>query len=526
MLLDETPSETQTETHVNAVNGGATPVSPHAPSASDHDVASRRMTQRRWLVWVGVALLLALYVALWAVSAFDNTNPTDLDVFFVPDVRIALAGHPLLIYSFRVEDYPIANGPISFLPLTLAAWLAAHFGWLGDPHLRRMVIFIVCSPFPLLVGYEAVRVVDRLSARTLRGVWRLLAYGVIALSPELWHSALYYGHIEQPILVWLMLLGIRLLIERKPVWAGALLGLALLTRTAAALPLLALLLILARWRRWNTLARLLAGLAGTVALVMTPFLIADEHDVLYSLVTFRSSLPVGGGNLWGVLLGPAITSFAAQYDSTMTIGAALLLTVCVLATRRDLDLDSPDLYGLLTLTMLCFPLLIKMLWPYYYLETYLFVAVWALARPIPRPLSALGRGARQRGEPIRFWLRSAAQGAAGSEVIRWVCWGWWALGWFWPVAVLVAAQVAEYGLSSNGYIAWVGPWSLINTLLLLGTLLTLLAMLLWGEPLRRRVERVALRLFVRILGEGSGENVGENDAPRGILIADASVASE
>ncbi|MEO7003348.1 MAG: hypothetical protein ABI068_16150, partial [Ktedonobacterales bacterium] len=498
----ESPSQTQAEAPIERVKGGD-PVPSHAASASTGaGIAARRTIRRRWLVCGGIALLLALYVTLWAVSAFDNTNPTDLDVFFVPDVRIALAGHPLLIYSFRVEDYPIANGPISFLPLTLAAWLAARLGWLGDPHLRRMVIFIVCSPFPLLVGYETLRVTDRLLARPLRGVWRLLAYGAIALAPELWHSALYYGHIEQPLLVWLMLVGIRLLIERKPLWAGTLLGLALLTRTAAVLPLLALLLVLARWRRWNMLLRLLAGLAGTVALVMAPFLFVDERDVIYSLVTFRSSLPVGGGNLWGVLNWPGLIGFATRYDSTVTIGAALLLTVCVLVMRRDLDVDSADLYGLLALTMLCFPLFIKMLWPYYYLETYLFVAVWALARPLPY---------RRRGE--------------SAPPVMWVRWTWWALGWLWPAAVLVAAQVAEYGLSSNDFLGWIGPWSLINTLLLLGTMLTLLAMLLWGKPLRRWMEELATSRVAGAVGTGD-EVVGDGGVSRGILMIDASSASE
>ncbi|HEY7848655.1 MAG TPA: hypothetical protein VIC27_01260, partial [Ktedonobacterales bacterium] len=130
--------------------------------------------RQRWRL--ALAAAVAAYYLLWAVTAFDKVNPTDLDIFFLPAVRIALAGHPLDVYSLRVGLlYPNANGPLSLAPLTLAAWLAQALGWLGDPMLRRMLVFVICAPFPLLVGWEATRAMDRFGP-PLRGATRALLY--------------------------------------------------------------------------------------------------------------------------------------------------------------------------------------------------------------------------------------------------------------------------------------------------------------------------------------------------------------
>ncbi len=417
--------------------------------------ASRR---RRWTRLALIALAALAYEILWVTTAFDKVNPTDLDVFFIPAARIALAGHPLDIYQLRLGKYPNANGPLGLAPVLLAAWLANLRGWLGDVTLRRALVFAITAPFPLLAGWEAARIVERFSGR-LRGLARVLPFLPMALAPELWLSALYYGHVEQVIAVWLTLAALRLLLDRRNIAAGALLGLALLARSDVMLIILPILLILLLRRQVPAAIWLTFGIVDAFMAGILPFLIADTRDTLFSLVAFRSALPVGGGNIWSLSDAPAFQLFGQQYDALLAIGVAILLTIAVLAMRRDLKLTSPDLFGLLTLTTLCVALLIKTLWPYYFQEAALFATVWGLARSVA-PLSERGKS----------WL---------------LRFGELSLAWLPRLAILMCALVAEYGLEAVNYAGWLSPWNVILALLMLiVVVVTLCALFAWPHVIQ------------------------------------------
>ncbi len=365
--------------------------------------------------------------------------------------------------SLRVGQlYPNANGPLSLAPLTLAAWLAQACGWLGDPLLRRMLVFVICAPFPLLVGWEAARAVDRFGP-PLRGMSRALLYLPMLLTPLLWLNALYYGHIEQAIVVWLALAATRLLADARYLRGGALLGLALLTRSDASLIVLALTLTLLSWRRWRgaLLTTLAAG--ATLLLGLAPFLLADGRDVIFSLFTFRDALPVGGGDLWGLSGAPMVVAAAQRFDALFTLLVAALLILAAHVVRRDLDLDSPDIYGLLALASFCFALLIKTLWPYYFLESALFATVWALASTphLSERQPTISRGA---------WM------------------AWMAL-WLAPISITACAIVAEVGLEANNYSGWFAPWIQANIICELATLAIGLTCLLGGGWARAALAR-------------------------------------
>ena len=371
----------------------------------------------RWLTRAGIAVLAALYMFVWGLSGLLDINPTDLDAFFLPAVRIALAGHPLHVYSMRLGElylvYPDANGPLSLVPLTAVAALAAHLGWLNDAYLRRMLVMAAFSAFSLLMAWEGVAAVDRLRGSPLRSVWRVLAYGLFALAPTLWHGVLLYGHIELPIMLWLILFAVRALTEGHPGRAGLALGLAALDRSMAVLYLLPLvLLLLARWR-WRAAGWLGGSALATVAVGLLPFYLADRSDLIFSLVTFRGPLPVGGGSIWYLAVGTRYESFAQRYDTAAVLGAAVLLCVIVVLARRDLEPGARDLYGLLAISGLCFPLLIKTTWPYYFLDPYIFMAIW--------------------------WL-------GGVRV--WRPWARW-LGILLPLYFVGCAVLAEYGVSPD-----------------------------------------------------------------------------
>lgn len=401
----------------------------------------------RWLRIGSIGLLIALYCGLWNLAARLPLNRTDLDAFFIPAARIALSGHPLDAYSVRyMGNYPYANGPLSLLPLTLASAISSWQGWLSDMELRRVVVLTICAPFVLLMAREAVAAVDQLRARPFTGVGRFVAYAVFALSPEIWHGMLFYGHIEQPIMLWLALAGIRQLTARRPARAGLLLGLALLTRSSATLLVLPLAALLARDHRWRALVRFGSALVGIVGVILLPFLLADGSDVWYSLVSFRGELPIGGGSFWGLTWDTPLASFGQRFDGLSVLLVALLLTGIVLLRRRDLSLASPALYLLLALSSFCFALLIKTLWPYYFLEPFTFLTIWWLG-VMPNPASR-----------FRVWFR-------------------WGLALLLPSAAVICASLREYGLTVEQTLTEYKPESVVLTIamaLAMGTILWLL----------------------------------------------------
>jgi hypothetical protein len=334
------------------------------------------------------------YAAAWAIAGWLWTGPlNDLDYFFLPAVRIALSGHPLLIYTVRFRAIVANdNGPLGLVPLTAVAAVASRVGWLDDERLRRMLILGTFSIFSLLMAREAVAAIDRLRGASLGGLTRVLAYGVFAASPTLCIGVLGYGHIEQPMTLWLVLLGVRSLASGRPQAAGISLGLAILTRSLAALPLIPLGLLLLARGRWRAVSGF-AGSAGlTVALGLLPFLLADPTNTLYSLLTHRAILPPSGGSIWQLVIGTPYQLLAQRWDVLFVLGLAGLASLIVLRGRHDLEPSARDLYGLLALTALTLPLLAKSVWPYYFLDAYVFGAIWWLgqARPLAWGRPVLG----------------------------------------------------------------------------------------------------------------------------------------
>jgi hypothetical protein len=330
-----------------------------------------------------IPLLAVAFMAASAVAVllFDSSK-TDLDVFFWPSAEIAVHGHPLLVYTLRAGPYPNANGPVSLLPLGLVVAVINALGWQDSMRLRDALTVGVFAVFSLLMAREAV-----LAIEAGRGVGRgrdsrrLLISAVFLLAPPLWVALVGFGHIEEPLELWLILLGVRLLGRGRTVWAGVCLGLAVMTKSVSAVCLIPLLVALLFDRRVRSAAALAGTAALTAAAVIGPFLLANRSGVVYSLVTYRGELPIVGGSLWVAFLGSAWDGFVRHSDAVLFAGAALVLSVAALAWRPRSGWATPRVYALLAVAAACVPMLAKTSWPYYLLDPYVFAAIWWLGRP-------------------------------------------------------------------------------------------------------------------------------------------------
>jgi hypothetical protein len=387
--------------------------------------------QRRGLI----AGLSGIYIAAAGLIGLFPIDGTDLDAFFFPSARIAVMGHPLQVYSLHYQEiYPNANGPLSLVPLTGIGVLLRHLGWLDEPSLRRMIVMAAFSIFTLLLAWEGVAATDRLRGRPLTGLSRLFGYAVFTITPDIWHGFWLYGHVEQPMTLWLLLLGLRMLQERRTTLAGVALGLTILGRSSSVVYLIAVVVLLLARRNWMPALRCLLAAAATVILGLLPFYLGDRMGLTFSLITFRGALGVSGGSLLGLTIGTPWEAFAQAHDSTLVlVGAGVIAGVLAFA-RRDITPASRNVYAFVALTALCFPLLIKTVWPYYFADQFVLLAVWWL-------------GAQDSWDTVQHWL--------GALV---------------PIFPTICSAFAEYGAGLYNYefqgTADIKRESLVMTLLL------------------------------------------------------------
>jgi hypothetical protein len=111
---------------------------------------------------------------------------------------------------------------------------------------------------------------------------------------------------------------------------------------------------------------------------LLPFYVADSVDVAHSLLEYRSSLHVGNGSIWTFSRGTPWEQVAQHWD--LAAVGALVMAVNVWLAARPGGMVKGRVYAALALTAASFALLAKTVWPYYFLEVYVFTAVWALGR--------------------------------------------------------------------------------------------------------------------------------------------------
>jgi hypothetical protein len=329
---------------------------------------------------IGTAGLVVLYLAAWALSPLVvKTTPSDLDIYFWPSAETVVNGHPLLIYSAHIRDiYPNANGPLGLVLLVPVAALANTLGWADNLGLRAGLTDAVVALFAVLLAHETVVLIRR-----ERGVveWCLAAACSILLAPALWIGVIDYGHIEQPLELWLVLLAVSCVVSNRSIAGGVALGAAMLARTTAVLYLIPFALLPLATRRAKPAITMIVAAVITVAAGLAPFLIADGPAVGHSLVTYRGGLPIAGGSFWLLARQTPWEGVAQHGDVYLAIAVAVALTAVTVRRRPSTVTTATGLLGLLTVVACCFPLFAKTVYPYYLLEPYVFGAAWWLARP-------------------------------------------------------------------------------------------------------------------------------------------------
>jgi Glycosyltransferase family 87 len=335
-----------------------------------------------------VALLLGAAAIVRGTRGVVTAHDSDITTFFLPAADKILHGHPWAIYTVRAfGGYPNYNPPISIflmaplLALARALGLGANLGGLIT------VVAIPFMVFVLLLGYVTI-VALRSLFPSIPETQRFLAYVLIVFSPLTWQAFTIWYHVEQPLMLALLVGAIVAFQARREGLAGLLAGLAVLTRTTALIPLVAFGALLLFGREWRGLLRF-GGVAALVAgLGFAPFFRFDRADALYSLVTWRGGAPIGGNAIWSLVRydGTAHASpvrysldhLARRLDMyTVILFVAL---VALLAVRRlRISAYGREAWAVLAIAALAVPMLSKTIWPYYFLEPFVFLLIWEFA---------------------------------------------------------------------------------------------------------------------------------------------------
>jgi hypothetical protein len=330
----------------------------------------------RRAVTAGLALL---YVAVWGFASLAlKTTPSDLDLYFWPSAQTIVAGHPLLVYASHAHDvYPNANGPLGLVPLVPIVALAHALGWAGNLGARAALADAMTSIFILLLGYQAMRLIAHARGRI---EWPLAAACTILLAPAIWIGVIDYGHVEQPVELCLVLLAVSCALSNRWLPSGIALGAAMLTRTTAAFCAIPFVLLPLATRRVTPAMLTVVAAVLTVVVGLLPFVIADEPAVVHSLLTYRSSLPIGGGSFWVLVRQTSWAGLGQHGDIYLAVAAAGALVAGILWRRPAVATTPAGLLGLLTVATACFPLFAKTVFAYYLVEPSVCAAIWWLAR--------------------------------------------------------------------------------------------------------------------------------------------------
>jgi hypothetical protein len=331
------------------------------------------------------ALLIGAEAIVRGTRAVVSITDSDLTNFFLPSANSILRGDPWHMYAIRASGgYPNYNPPLSMFLLAPLLGLARAVGFAAN--LGEQITF-VSLPMMVFVPLLGVLVLHalRLLYPAMPDTQRFLAYVLVVLSPLTWQAIGTWYHLEQPLMLCFLVAALIALQTEREGLAGVLAGLAVLTRTTALFPLLALGVLLLMERRWVALLKL-GGIGALVAaLGLAPFVLFDRVDAVYSFLTWRGSAPIGGNSIWSIFASSSAGGIRHTLDAAArrldepAVLLFVLLTSILAARRLRVSAYSRDAWAVVAIAALAVPMLSKTTWPYYYLEPFVPLLVWEFA---------------------------------------------------------------------------------------------------------------------------------------------------
>ena len=163
--------------------------------------------------------------------------------------------------------------------------------------------------------------------------------------------------------------------------AGIALGAAILARTIAGFCVIPLVLIALTRRQPRAATTIAVASLVTIAVGLTPFVLADAQATVHALITYRAGLPISGGSFWIVARDASWAGLVGSSDVSLGAAVAVALVAVTLWHRPSIGTTHAGVIGLVTVASCCVPLLAKSVFPYYLFEPYVFAVLWWLARP-------------------------------------------------------------------------------------------------------------------------------------------------
>lgn len=341
--------------------------------------------------YVGASVLAVILGAAGIVrgtSLLAGAQDSDLTTFFFPAADQILRGNLWGIYAVRAfGGYPNYNPPISIFLMAPLLALARALG-LGA-NLGALITFVSIPfiAFALTLGFVTVAALRRLYP-TISDTQRFLAFILIVFGPLTWQTFFTWYHVEQPLMLTLLVGAFVAFQARREGLAGLLAGLAVLSRTTALIPLIAIGVLLLAEREWRPLAKFGGIAAGVTALGLAPFFLFDRANATYSLLKWRGGAEIGGNSIWSLFkydgteaaapLRYALDHFARRLDM-YTVIVVVAIVAFVAARRLRISAYGRDAWAVLAIAALAVPMLSKNNWPYYYLEPFVFLLIWEFA---------------------------------------------------------------------------------------------------------------------------------------------------
>src|SRR5215510_5124660 len=216
------------------VRGGACAVRAANQPMQDQAQGSAPIDVPRWAypALTVASLLVGVTAMVRGTRALVTIADSDLTNFFFKSADYILNGDPWHIYAVNVGGYPNYNPPLSIFLMAPLLALGRALGFDVNPGSE---ITFVTLPFLLLIPLLGFLVIY-----TLRVLYpgipetqRLLAFVLVVLGPLSWQTMATWYHVEQPLMLCLLIGAMLALQSRRAALAGVLAGLAVLTRTTA-----------------------------------------------------------------------------------------------------------------------------------------------------------------------------------------------------------------------------------------------------------------------------------------------------